>query len=316
MTPLHLLAGIFGVVSHQYYFRPGEHHLYPLKYLQWYTFALILTITSLSVGTDKSLSDSAKSTAGWMLAYFIGLYASLVFYRLLFHPLGKIPGPYGARLSGLWFSYSLRNMPAFRRLEALHSQYGPVVRVGPSDVSVTHPEAVDIIYGYQSRCSKNAFYDNAHPMASLHSYRSRAAHDKRRRIWSTGFGDKAMRGYETRVRRYQEMLFAGLDGVAGQVINVSQWFGFYTYDVMGDLAFGRSFDMLESSANHWAIRVLENGITPFKYYPPSWVFRCLVTLPFLSKDWHRFIEFTTQKMVHRMNVGCPTFSIRALVSRH
>ncbi|KAH8427329.1 uncharacterized protein LDX57_005043 [Aspergillus melleus] len=298
----HVLAGVVGVASHAGYFRRGEHHLYPLRYVKWHALVFIAILVVARVARVP-LYDSVKTAGGLSFAYLIGLYTSLLVYRAHYHPLRSFPGPYGARLSGLWFSINLRDRPAFRKLYELHEEYGPVVRVGPSELSIADPEAVDLIYGFRSRCSKGSFYDNGHPMLSLHSHRSRAAHDQRRRIWSTGFGDRALRGYETRIRGYREKLFHRLNAAAGLTVNVSDWFNFYSYDVMGDLAFARSFDMLDTSGSHWAIDVLLSGITPYKYCVPSWVFRSLVTMPSLSKDWHRFVEFVTQRLVHRMNVG-------------
>jgi len=37
-----------------------------------------------------------------------------------------------------------------------------------------------------------------------------------------------------------------LQARAGQEVDISLWLNFYSFDVMGDLAFGSSFDMLTS----------------------------------------------------------------------
>ncbi|GIC93734.1 cytochrome P450 monooxygenase ftmC [Aspergillus udagawae] len=298
----HLLAGAVGVLSHQLYFKRGEHHLYPLRYLLWYT--VIISGTALALSTSQAVSpyDSIKAAAGLVIAYLAGLYTSLILYRAHFHPLQHIPGPYGARISGLWFSFRLHRRPAYKVLHELHERYGPIVRVGPSNVSIIHPQAVSQIYGGRSACTKSSFYDNGHPMRSLHSYRSRTEHDQRRRVWSTGFSDARLRGYESRIRVYRQKLFDRLNAEQPHGnIDISTWFNFYSYDVMGDLAFARSFGMLDTQSNHWAIDVLLSGIVPFGYYLPSWAFRCLVTVPSLSKDFHRFVGFATQTLVERMN---------------
>jgi hypothetical protein len=36
----------------------------------------------------------------------------------------------------------------------------------------------------------------------------------------------------------------------GKPMNVTKWFKFYSFDVMGDLAFGKSYKMLESGQKH------------------------------------------------------------------
>ena len=40
------------------------------------------------------------------------------------------------------------------------------------------------------------------------------------------------------------MLVKQLQVRSGQEVDASLWFNFYSFDVMGDLAFGRTFDML------------------------------------------------------------------------
>ncbi|KAJ5563110.1 hypothetical protein N7461_001871 [Penicillium sp. DV-2018c] len=139
-------------------------------------------------------------------------------------------------------------------------------------------------------------------MMSLHSYRDRAAHDQRRRVWSAGFGDRALRGYEKRIWVYRQKLFERLEEQAGSnlTVNISKWFNFYSYDSMGDLAFARSFDMLDTSQNHWAIEMMMHGMTGYRYLFPSWFFRLLATTPSISKDWHKFIQFATHTMLQRL----------------
>ncbi|KAH8688638.1 cytochrome P450 [Talaromyces proteolyticus] len=266
MTRPYLLAGAIDILSHQLDFKEAN--------TIYNRFALYY---SLHLTKDITAYTSLKTTADLAIAYFFGVFGSLTLYRAHFHPLNHIPGPYLARISGLWLSAKLHYRPAYILIHDLHGQYGPVVRVGPSNVSILHPSAVPQIYGPRSPYTKSTFYDNGHPMKSLHVYRSRSEHDTRRRVWSTAFGDARLRGNESRIR-----------------------FNLYSYDVMADLAFGRSFGMLDTSRNHWAIEVLLKGVVPFQYYLPSWVFRCLITMPALTSDFHQFVRFATRKLVDRM----------------
>ncbi|EAW19750.1 cytochrome P450 monooxygenase ftmC [Aspergillus fischeri NRRL 181] len=306
-------AGLIGICIHLWYFRYGEHHLYPWRYVRFH-LCLTMGVSALLYAKKPpqytlSPGDLVKDTCLLMVTYLIGLFTSLLLYRTLFHPLRQIRGPWAAKVSSFWLSFRLRRGPSFRILHELHEEYGPVVRVGPSEVSIIHPEAIGIIYGPNSRCSKNAFYDNGHPMMSLHSYRDRTAHDQRRRVWSAGFGDRALRGYEQRMRVYRQKLFQRLEerADAESTINISQWFNFYSYDTMGDLAFARSFDMLDASRNHWAVDMLMHGMIGYRYLFPSWFFRLLATMPSLSNDWHKFIGFATDTMLRRLReqVGVP-----------
>jgi hypothetical protein len=62
--------------------------------------------------------------------FLAALGLSITFYRLLFHPLRKYPGPVLARLTKIWFAFVCRDGKVFRVIQALHKQYGDVVRIG------------------------------------------------------------------------------------------------------------------------------------------------------------------------------------------
>ena len=68
-------------------------------------------------------------------------------------------------------------------------------------------------------------------MVSLQLDRNKASHDRKRRVWSTAFSDKALRGYETRMRVYREKLWTDLSAFSGQAVNITKWFDLYSWDV-------------------------------------------------------------------------------------
>ncbi len=42
--------------------------------------------------------------------------------------------------------------------------------------------------------------------------------------------------------------------------NLSDWASRLMFDIMGDLAFGRQFDMLKSDVNRWILDLLPDGV--------------------------------------------------------
>lgn len=56
----------------------------------------------------------------------------------------------------------------------------------------------------------------------------------------------ALRGYESRVIKYSDDFMDQIKAFSGEPFDASRWFKFYSSDIMGDLAFGKSFDMLRS----------------------------------------------------------------------
>ncbi|KAF5861387.1 hypothetical protein ETB97_000350 [Aspergillus alliaceus] len=191
--------------------------------------------------------------------------------------------------------------PLFRKLADLHETYGSFVRIGPSDLSIVHPKATSIIYGFKSTCTKSAWYDGSAPLKSLHAHRIRADHDKHRRIWNPGFTDRALHGYEKRIQVYRQKLINQITSADDdEPVNISTLFTWYGYDVMGDLAFGQSFDMLEKSSTHWAVLLILSMLKPVEYLMPIWFFRLSVSIPFASKAFWKFNEYWGQLFRTRM----------------
>ncbi|KAL7907218.1 cytochrome P450 [Trichoderma velutinum] len=299
-----LTAWAVGILTHLIYFNRGEHHLAPQRYV----LALAASFLSGVVFIRSSIFNSpntdwisALSLSTQIHACFLqGLYLSLITYRLFFHPLNKFPGPIGARISTFWLCYHVRSLDAWRKIAALHNQYGPFVRVSPSEVSICDPKGVMALYGPASKCEKGPIYDMTKPMTSLHMFRDRSTHHELRRVWSQAFSDRALRGYEQRMREYRNVLFDRIIAADGQPIDMAKWFRFYSFDTMGDLAFGKPFNMLKTSRNHWAIDLLDAGILPLALQLPVWLLRFGMSIPMLSRDWWKFIGFCRDSLQSRM----------------
>ena len=298
----HGAAVALGVACHLGYFNKGEHHLYGVRYLQA-LFAASLTLGVVLAGIGGlPISDVLKVVTKFAAFFLAGLYASLLLYRIVFSPLNRFPGPFAARISNFWFSSRLSKHNAFQKVLDLHNIYGEFLRIGSNDLSIVHPEAVELIYGFGSPCRKAAFYDLQLPRVSLHTIRNRIVHNTQRRIWSTAFGDKALQGYEQRINAHQDRFLAHITSAGGRV-NVARSFNFYSFDVMGDLAFGESFDMLTHSEDHWVIKLLNRGLGPLGYHFPMWFFRMMIAVPRLADEWWQFIYYCTQKVDERIAVG-------------
>ncbi|KAF7513029.1 hypothetical protein GJ744_011295 [Endocarpon pusillum] len=275
--------------------------MYGVRYVHTFFVLYAFTVAAFMVSDGEPIRNALIQATSIAACFFGGLYSSLLVYRLFFHPLNKFSGPLGARVSSFWLSLQLRNADSHKKLLKLHEEHGDFVRVGSSDLSIVHPKAVEAIYGLGTKCIKGDWYDLTLPMVSLQTTRHKATHDRRRRLWSTAFSDKALKGYEERISRYQQRLIAQVSSFGGQPVNVTTWFNLYSFDVMGDLAFGSSFNMLETRSEHWAIKLLNEGVEPLSFMFPTWFFRMLVNIPGLATDWWRFIGYCWQKLDERMS---------------
>ena len=301
-----IVATLAGIGSHVGYFNRGEHHMYGVRYFQIFAGSFMLSITILA-WSGTSLVQSLFITSALYAYFFAGLTGSLVIYRNFVTPLRRFPGPWLARLSSLGFSAQVWRGDAHTRLLALHKQYGAFVRVGSSDVSIVHPDAIDAIYGRGSRCLKSDWYDLTAPLVSLQTTRKRHEHDQRRRVWATAFSEAAMRSYEERLAQYQDQLIHLIDGLGEMAINITQILNMYTFDVMGDLAFDESFHMIRENANHKAISLLHSGLRPLGWYLPMWLFRLLLAIPGAMADWLPFLSYCCERVDERIKVSSHKF---------
>jgi len=92
-----------------------------------------------------------KATSAFSVTSVLLIFVLVYLVRSLqiaFRPgLRKLPGPILARFSGL---YRLSLVSAGRapyEYRKVHELYGPIVRIGPSHVSVSDPTAIPQIYG-------------------------------------------------------------------------------------------------------------------------------------------------------------------------
>lgn len=64
-----------------------------------------------------------------------------------------------------------------------------------------------------------------------------------------------------------------------------------------------SFHMLEKSEEHWAVKLLNEGMEPMGWMFPTWFFRVLTAIPFAARGWWKFIGFCCEKLDERMKVS-------------
>ncbi|CAK7204871.1 hypothetical protein SEUCBS139899_007633 [Sporothrix eucalyptigena] len=232
-----------------------------------------------------------------------GIYGSMLVYRAAFHRLSRFPGPFGARLSNLWITgKSIGKQDKYLVIEDLHKKYGDVVRIGPSELSIVHGAAPDAIHSNRTSCTKGPWYNILHPLESLQMIRVKEAHAVRRKTWDRGFGSKALRDYEPRVAGYTDELIRQIDARLGKPVNVTEWFNNYSFDVMSDLAFGKSFGMLVSGdKKHYFTETLHadmGNVGRFSHLP--WLFPIFKATPVVNAENKRFWAFVTSLVEERI----------------
>lgn len=81
---------------------------------------------------------------------FATLFFALVawyFYTQSFHPLSQYPGPALASFTNLWKSYQVWHGTYELTLLDLHRKYGPIVRIGPNHLDISHASVIKEVFG-------------------------------------------------------------------------------------------------------------------------------------------------------------------------
>lgn len=208
-------ALVLGTASYWGFFNRGEHFLYPQKYLQVFCITILAGAIFLSQSTQVAFTTALSQASALGAVFLFAVYANCAIYRLFLNPLNKIPGPYFARLTKFDFVFRNRKLNSHHVMKRLHDQYGPFLRVGPNDISVIDADGMQVVSAQDSKCIKGPWYDQDHPHISMHTTRSRAIHDRRRKVWTPAFSDKALRGYEHRVQAFNDLLITKLDETKG-----------------------------------------------------------------------------------------------------
>ena len=157
-----------------------------------------------------------------------------------------------------------------RTIEICHQQYGkckdaawvskvnldirgPVFRVSPNELSFASVKSWKGIYGPWAGGEpflKTDFYDiygagfNSPDLAST---RDVAQHNRMKRSLAGGFSAKALLEQEPIVQKCVDLFISkiGVNGGGPKGINMTEWYEMVAFDVLGEMAFGKSFHCVE-----------------------------------------------------------------------
>ena len=93
---------------------------------------------------------------------------------------------------------------------------------------------------------------------------------------------------------------------AGDPINVTQWFNFLAFDVMGDFAFAKSFDMLKSNQWHWVVTLLRRALSLLGLFNSlPWLAQLGSSFPIIPiiNDWNRMLRWCADRMAEQLHVS-------------
>ncbi|EXJ56724.1 benzoate 4-monooxygenase [Cladophialophora yegresii CBS 114405] len=210
------------------------------------------------------MSNSIVGTLAspWALLLVPILYFVLPYLRNW--SLLKVPGPLPAALTNLWLMYQARRGRRYKAVDALHKKYGKVVRIQPNHVSIADDSAINAIYGHGNGFLKSDYYDAFVSIRrGLFNTRDRAEHTRKRKVVSHTFSAKSIGQFEQYihgnlelfVRKWRDLATNRANPSTGYAsIDALHWFNYLAFDIIGDLAFGQPFGMLEREKDFAEIR--------------------------------------------------------------
>ncbi|KAL5335510.1 cytochrome P450 [Aspergillus crustosus] len=181
-------------------------------------------------------------------------------YELYINPLSRFPGPRHAAISRIPNLYHTFKGDLNDWVSELHSIYGTAVRVAPNELSYSDPKAWKDIYGHASGGKKatekdTRFYGPSFNQAPDIIRATGADHSRFRRNFSHAFSEKALREQQPLMRHYVDMLITKLhtltpaQGNSQTPVEIVRLYNLTTFDIMGDLTFGESLNLLAGTGN-------------------------------------------------------------------
>ncbi|TFK36467.1 cytochrome P450 [Crucibulum laeve] len=277
--------------------------------------AVVVTIPIPSFMLFRSANVSILQAVGLAYGTFlVALLSSIIIYRISpFHPLAKYPGPLVYKITKLWTVWKASSGKLHYCYQQLHQEYGPIVRVGPNELSIIEEDLIPSIIGTHGM-PKGPIWDGRkltppRKIASdfnLIGNRNQARHAQLRKTWNKAFASSAMGDYEEILVRRATQLVEHLDALCkfksdgiGRT-DIAQWVDYFAFDFMGDLAFGGGFELMRDGDKEDMWNTMENAlILPGLAQHIPWSAKLLRSLPFLGSPSRTFGAFVVRQAQRR-----------------
>ncbi|KAJ7157762.1 cytochrome P450 [Mycena filopes] len=249
------------------------------------------------------------------LLYCSALVTSIIAYRVSpLHPLSKYPGPVACKISKLWLMWIASRGKLHLYVKSLHDTYGTMIRIGPNELSIIDASLVTAVVG-PNGMPKGPVWDGrvitgkrgaASPQAAkgnLIGARDYKQHALARKTWNRAFLPASIKGYEPILVRRVAQLTEAISAQQGTV-DLSHWLSFFSFDIMGDIAFGGGFELMRDGDKDGLWRTMEDGL----YFPAltqqiPWVVSFLPYFPKVGKEMRALGEFAFDQAKRRVQDG-------------
>ncbi|RKP04625.1 cytochrome P450 [Thamnocephalis sphaerospora] len=176
-------------------------------------------------------------------------------------PLAKLPGFRPSWLSIWVLDFGTLLRPESGLYGRLHQRYGPIVRIGPRIVSIADPNMVRAVYT-SYRFPKGVNYRPFSILGdNIFSTQDNSLHRKLKKLIAPAYSQGAVASMEPLIQevgvtRLLDLLRKHAD--AEEPVDLLCALQLMTFDVIGEIAFGRSFAMLETGTVHPIIEWIDD----------------------------------------------------------
>ncbi|EMD34266.1 hypothetical protein CERSUDRAFT_107483 [Gelatoporia subvermispora B] len=234
------------------------------------------------------------------------LLISVVLYRVSpFHPLASYPGPLLLKVTRLSFAVIGLQGRQHRYIQKLHREYGDIVRIGLNEISINSAAAITPVLGtfgfHKSQSYIGRGLDLRKSESSLLAS-SGEDHAAKRKPWSRAFSTPALKGYEDVISRRAKQLVGVI--AKEHEVDLGVLLSWFTFDFMGDMAFGGGPNLLEKGDKRSVWSVMEAGMAQGHFFANvPWISVYARHLPMFGKDVRRSQHYARDRAARRVKEG-------------
>ncbi|KAK2601850.1 hypothetical protein QQS21_004633 [Conoideocrella luteorostrata] len=190
---------------------------------------------------------SWRYVAGAVVAYLV----SLVFHRLVLHPLADFPGPRLAAVTRYYEAYYdvICNGQYTFKIAELHKKYGPIVRISPYELHINDPVFFEKLYGQDAQFNKYAWtYDAFSSQNSTICTIEHEVHRRRRAPLNPFFSRASVARRQEIIYRATAKLCQRISEFSGsnKTINLSHAISALTRDIGAEFILSKSYNNLNA----------------------------------------------------------------------
>ncbi|KDR74026.1 hypothetical protein GALMADRAFT_269528 [Galerina marginata CBS 339.88] len=272
---------------------------------------VVLLVTTSPLALLRLFYSVEQHTAWKSYAsFFTVLLLSITTYKLSpFHPLAQHPGPILCKLTKLWTTYVAYQGKLHKYHKQLHEKYGPIVRVGPNELSVADKDYISLVLGTPG-LPKGPLWEGQivtpanrrNKSNSLISVPDLRRHAQLRKPWNKAFGTAPMNDFgEILIKKASELSDHLMEICKSSVdrhahLDLAKWISYFAFDFMGDMAFGGGFELMRDDDKDGLWHGMETALSTAsltQHIP--WAANAIRSMPFAGTGMKDFAEVAVKQ---------------------